>query len=109
MSADEFKYYLVGPGPRPPFYRIPQHLWGKDCNFDSDGDSYPDPHTTQWTWLYAALRPDCKEVLNVNAIETAPRLVLAISSNSEQLAQRAAMFLRDEAGGVLKDEWPPSN
>ena len=104
-TADLVSYFLVAPGPRPPYYRVPRFLWGENCNFDSDGDSEPNPHTTQWTELYVALRPDCKEIVTVDPIE-APELVLCISSKNPELAYRAASFLQKEAGGELRKSWP---
>jgi len=46
------KYFLVNPGPRPPYPQVAEYLWGANCNFDWEGDSYPDPHTTEWTSLW---------------------------------------------------------
>lgn len=106
MSSDRpHKYYLVSPGSRPPYYHVPQHLWGEDCDFDSEGDSYPDAHTTEWTELYAALRPECSEVIDIAPVDGF-RLVLVIESANPELAFRAASFLQAQAGGELKDAWP---
>ena len=52
-----FIFYLENPGPRPPYYEVAYHLWGKDCTFDSDGDSY-DPESLEWTELTVALRDE---------------------------------------------------
>ena len=95
-----YMFLLSSPGPRPPYYEVAHHLWGADCNFDSDGDSY-DRETTQWTELTVALRPDLIERVDVDPIDKDGPLVLKIESMHEELARRAAEFLRDRSGGTL--------
>jgi len=102
-SDVETKYFLVGPGPRPPFYELPKHLWGPNCDYDSDGNS-SEKDASDWTELYAALRPECKEVVVVSQVAASP-LVLCISSKDQSLALKAATFLKKRSGGELRDRW----
>jgi hypothetical protein len=99
------RFLLTSPGPRPPFYRVAEHLWGADCNFDSDGDSdFPD--ASDWTELTVVLRDESGRSLHdqrvdVDPVEGETPLILAIVSKSPELARRVAEFLQGEAGGEL--------
>jgi len=98
--------FLVEPGPRPPFWEVPQHLWGDGCDFDSDGDSEPDPATPEWTYLWATLRPGLSAFINISPVEEARTLVLRIESDDEDLVRRAAAFLADSTGGRISANFP---
>lgn len=100
------RFFLRGPGPRPAYYKIAEHLWGVGCDFDSDGNS-SHPDATDWTELTVSLRPteqdsrDSEQRLDIDPADDPHRLVLEITSDSDDLARRAAEFLRDTAGGDL--------
>lgn len=101
------RFLLTSPGPRPPYYRLAEHLWGADCNFDSDGDS-AHPEATDWTELTVTLRTASSEPylgdpqrVDVDPLQEGTSLVLSIVSDSENLARRAADFLHTQAGGEL--------
>ncbi len=88
------------PGPRPPYSKVADHLWGSGCNFDSDGNS-DHPETTDWTELTVTLRAPpwqqgvgTDERVDVDPLGGGEPLVLAIVSESDDLARR-------EAGGEL--------
>jgi|SRR5215510_8169786 len=99
--------YLIGPGPRPYFGDIAEYLWGPGCNYDSDGNEDKAP-PDGWTELTVALRPVCDEQwVDGDPLDDREPLVLVICSQNEELARKAALFLRSEAGGELSDDPPP--
>jgi hypothetical protein len=100
MSDGIHEISLVDPGPRPPFYLVADHLWGKGCNVDADGNSAT-RDATDWTELTLILRPDYQARVDVDPVEGAQVLTLRISSEQELLARRAAVFLAAHSGGTL--------
>jgi hypothetical protein len=98
------KLYLIGPGPRPPYYQVAHELWG-DRDFDSDGDSNS-PDANDWTELTISLRPDCVERIDIDPFGSTGGLVLCIKSASEDLVRRAARFLAERSGGTLTASAP---
>jgi hypothetical protein len=95
------EFYLIDPGPRPPYGEVAAHLWGQGCDIDSDGDSYP-PNATDWTELTVILRPALRLRLDVDPVEGALPLTLWIRSEDEATAAKAAAFLAARAGGELR-------
>jgi hypothetical protein len=99
--------YLIAPGPRPFSGDVAEHLWGPGCDYDSDG--YDDQALRDgWTELTLALRPDCEQRVDIDPFDDREPLVLVICSEHEELARKAAFFLRSEAGGELSYD-PPQN
>lgn len=101
------RFLLTAPGPRPPYHKVADHLWGSDCSFDSDGNS-DHPDATDWTELPVTLRTHpwqqdlgTEERVDVDPLSEGEPLVLSIVSQNEDLARRAAEFLQGEAGGEL--------
>lgn len=94
-------FYLVNPGPRPPYGDVAAHLWGEGCDIDSDGDSDPSD-ATDWTELTVILRPALRLRLDVDPVEGAQPLTLWIRSEDETTAAKAAAFLAARAGGELR-------
>ncbi len=101
------RFLLSAPGPRPPYYRVAEHLWGEGCDFDSDGDS-SEPAATDWTELTVTLRgkaweqdAEIEERVDIDPVDADGLLVLAIKSDNETLARRTAEFLQGTAGGKL--------
>lgn len=86
-----FNYYLISPGERPRSISVAPHLWGNDCDFDSDGNDDEAP-VGGWTELTVALRPECEERIDIDPIDDKEPLVLAIRSESADLAKKAASF-----------------
>jgi hypothetical protein len=99
-------FYLISPGPRPPFYSVAEYLWGAGCNVDSDGDSDP-ADSSDWTELTLILRTDPGEGprVDVDPLD-GPALVLWIRSEDERLAERTAAFLAGQSGGILSRDRP---
>jgi len=99
-------FYLISPGPRPPYYRIAEHLWGAGCDIDSDGDS-DQPDATDWTELTIVLRSGGGDEprVDIDPLDR-PSLVLCVQSDDAALAEKAAEYLRKEAGGTLSRERP---
>ena len=100
-----FKYYLTSPGTRPPSAFVVRHLWGGECDIDSDGNE-DQLLVGGWTELTVALRPECKERVDVDPIDDSEPLVLVIRSESSDLAKRTALFLQFHSGGNLSDQPP---
>ena len=97
--------YLIAPGPRPFSGDVAEHLWGPGCNYDSDGnDDQASPDG--WTELTVSLRPDCEQRVDIDPLDDREPLILVIRSDDEELARKAAIFLRSEAGGELSDDPP---
>jgi hypothetical protein len=103
MEQRAFSFLLIGPGPRPPFPAVAERLWGKGCDFDSDGNSST-AHARDWTELSIALRPECVERVDITPVSGYSRLVLRIVSDRKGLASRAAKFLANYCGGRLQEE-----
>jgi len=100
------RLYLVAPGPRPFFGDLARHLWGRDCDFDSDGnDDRPPPGG--WTELTVALRPDGTQRVDVDPLDGEQPLVLVVRSEQAALAQAAASFLQAQTGAELRHASPP--
>jgi hypothetical protein len=98
-----YRVLLKSPGPRPPYYKLAEHLWGANCIIDSDGDSIP-PDIQFWTELTVApTGPGDPERLDIDPIvDSAGHLSLLIRSASESIAVRAAEYLLQTAGGELR-------
>jgi hypothetical protein len=50
MESDRHSVRVEISGPRPPCFEVAQHLWGRNINVDSDGNS-ASPADQQWTEL----------------------------------------------------------
>jgi hypothetical protein len=98
MSEGREVWLLSGPGPRPPFAEVAQHLWG-GVDFDSDGNSET-PADVTWTELTVIRRPKYDERVDIDPLSEDP-LVLRIASETPGLARRAAEFLARSCGGTL--------
>ena len=101
--ANKFSLYLVEPGPRPAFTSLAHHLWA-ERDFDSDGNSRH-INDSEWTELTLTLRPGHIERVDIDPLSESP-LVLVISSSSNELAQRTALFLAERTHGTICSEWP---
>jgi hypothetical protein len=94
-----FRRFVEVSGPRPLFPAVIDHLWGAGTDVDSDGNSRT-PDDREWTELYVAKRPECSEVVDVSPASESP-LVLAVASDSMDLAERAAKFIANHTNGRL--------
>ena len=94
--------HLKSPGPRPAYYLVARHLWGADCNIDSDGNSST-PEDVQWTEISLFLRDASpSEQIHVDPISENP-LVLSIRSPSLVLCKRVAQYLASSTGGTIEN------
>ena len=87
-----FVFNIKNLGARPPFYIVAEHLWGRGCNFDSDGNSETseDP---RWTELTVAPRgggPSAQVAVYPVSVEP---LVLAVRSPDELLSPRVRIVV----------------
>lgn len=96
----EYLVNIVEPGLRPPFYQIAEHLWGSNCNIDSDGNSET-PDDARWTELSIELRGGAGQRVDVDPISVEP-LVLQVRSTSLHLAQEVARFIVRHCGGAAE-------
>jgi hypothetical protein len=94
-----FRLLVEVTGPRPPYGAVIDHIWGSGVDVDSDGDSRS-PEDREWTDLWVAKRPECTEIVSVMPESESP-LVLAVESDSIELAQGAAAFIAQEANGRI--------
>jgi hypothetical protein len=90
------RWLLNSPGFRPEPRKLARHLWG-NVDYDSDGNSDIDPN---WTELTLTRRPEYDERVDVDPISRDP-LVLEISSQTPELALKAAEYLQKSCGGTL--------
>ncbi len=95
--SERHRFLVEVGGPRPPYGRIAEHLWGRDVDIDSDGDSQT-PEDTNWTELTLTRRPAYVERIEIDPVERTP-LTLQVVSASRPLAHRAAVFLAQATGG----------
>ena len=89
MSHTKIKIDLISA--LPPYYEIAYSLWGKDANFDSDGNSY-DPESTSWTELTLILRSDKNQRIDIDPIEGEDSLML--KTTSKELEGKVIQFLQ---------------
>ena len=99
MSADH-RIKIKEPGPRPPFYKIAEYLWGRGCNVDSDGDS-SNPDDTEWTELTLILRSATAERVDIDPASLEP-LILEIRSSDRTLCERVSAFIVGQSGGSIE-------
>lgn len=88
---------ISAPGPRPSFYKVAEHIWGKACDIDSDGNSQT-PQDRQWTELTIELRGIAEQRVDIYPVSTEP-LILQVCSSSAPLAQKVAQFVVACSGG----------
>jgi hypothetical protein len=98
MSTDHV-IHIKTPGPRPPFIRIAEYLWGTGCDVDSDGNSRT-PDDREWTELSLVLRADVGQRIDIDPVSVEP-LVLLVRSPQESLSMRVAEFIASYSGGAL--------
>ncbi len=84
-------------GEMPPYYEVAHALWGKDCGFDSDGDSY-DPESKKWTELTLIKRPGYDERIDIDPIDGSNGL-LRLRATTENALEKVCEFLSN-AGSV---------
>ncbi|MBB2749763.1 UNVERIFIED_ORG: hypothetical protein GGI57_000429 [Rhizobium aethiopicum] len=100
-----YNYYLTSPGERPLSTALARHLWGSECDFDADGND-DEALVGGWTELTVALRPECRQRVDIDPVDGSQPLVLVIRSESAELAKKAALFLQSHSGGILSDQPP---
>ncbi len=96
----ESKFVITNPGPRPPYYKVADYLWGEGANIDSDGNS-TNPEDTNWTEISICFRNKETPYVHVDPITENP-LILEVRSNSYELAKKAAEFIAKSTGGILE-------
>ena len=84
-------------GALPPYYEIAYSLWGKEADFDSDGNSY-DPDSTTWTELSLILRSDENQRIDIDPIEG--QNLLELKTTSTELKEKVIKFLQNH--GAIK-------
>mgnify|MGYP000382978122 CR=1 FL=1 len=88
--SEEFRAYIQPNGPRPEYYAIAEHLWGKGIDIDSDGNSKT-PDSKEWTELTLINRSDDSQRIDIDPAQESP-LVLEIRG-PEKLVRLAAGLL----------------
>lgn len=78
-------------GDMPPYYEVAHALWGKECDFDSDGDSEP-YDSICWRELTVILRPELRERVDIDPLES-DRDTIHIRANSVELLNATCRFL----------------
>ena len=96
----DYSLHVVAPGPRPPYPKVAEHLWGTGCNFDSDGNSDP-WDDREWTELTLILRSDTEQRVDIDPISVDP-LILVVRSSKQSLCQMTADFIVSVSGGEVR-------
>lgn len=78
-------------GRRPACWRIAEHLWGENCNVDSDGDSRSQDDE-KWTELTLLLRGQSDQRVDVDPVADEPSF-LEVRSTNRALAEKVAAFI----------------
>lgn len=99
MTPD-YRINVVQPGPRPPYYRVAEHLWGAGCNIDSDGNSET-PEDSRWTELTIELRGSDEKRVDIDPLSSEP-LILQVRATSPALAEETAKFIVEWSGGKVQ-------
>ncbi|GAC1446885.1 MAG: hypothetical protein NVSMB56_09870 [Pyrinomonadaceae bacterium] len=84
-------FFMRTPNLRPNFGLIAYFLWGKQSNFDSDGDA-SNPSDRNWTELTLEHRERLKERVDVDPVLDNP-LVLKVKSENPNVAAQVAFYL----------------
>jgi hypothetical protein len=71
--------------------RVVDAVWGKGCDFDSEGD-FDHRHPESWRELQARLRPDLKEEIDIHVPTEDPDLI-QIQATHESILKKATDFL----------------
>lgn len=87
------KYQVIARviGPMPPFDEVAYAIWGKDINFDSDGDS-DTAGSHGWRELTVSLRPGNIERLDIDPTDR-DRNVIQLIATHEHVLRNAVDFL----------------
>ena len=94
------EYFVSEVGTRPDFRLVITVLFGPDVDaVDSDGDAHH-PASREWTDLYCYSRVVKSRWSEIEPDSRDP-LVLAIRSDSPDLAALAALFMSDETNGKV--------
>jgi hypothetical protein len=109
--GERSELFLVSPGPRPPYWKVAEELWGKGCDIDSDGNStHPDDRL--WTELTISLRTrgaDSGDGLQMERVDIDPvsddPLVLKLSASTGALAIRVAEYMARQTSARISSTW----
>ena len=91
---------IIVSGPRPPYFQVAEHLWGIDCNIDSDGNSVT-PEDRQWTELTVCLRSNPEQRVDIDPLSYDP-LILVVRSSDQTLCRQTAEFITSVSGGEIR-------
>jgi len=106
MAAD-YQINIVQPGPRPPYYKVAERLWGEGCDIDSDGNSNT-PEDSQWTELTIQLRGPSEKRVDIDPVSSEP-LILQVRASTFLLADETARFIVECSGGTAQYGTPMEN
>lgn len=79
--------------PLPPFYLIPEYLWGKNSDYDSDGDSQ-NIESTDWSELTIILRSDLEQRIDIDPMDNSNKKFI-VKSDQEGLIEKVIYFLQN--------------
>lgn len=94
-------FYINPTTDRPEFYLVAEHLWGKNVNIDSDGNS-TDPADKKWTELTIINRSEPGQRIDIDPVQTEPLILKVVGP--EALAKKAAIYLANECKCEVKTE-----
>jgi hypothetical protein len=97
--SEQHEIHVRTNGPRPSFGEVAEFLWGRNVDFDSDGNS-TSPDDPNWTELTLERRDGPLERVDIYVSTEVP-LVLKVVASSFSLSRRAAEFLRERTHGSL--------
>ena len=94
-------FFVKTPNPRPKFNCIANFLWGKEVDYDSDGDA-SNPSDQNWTELTLEHRERLNERIDVDPILDNP-LILKVKSENSNLSAQVAFYLAHTTNGEISN------
>ncbi|OZG71060.1 hypothetical protein BTA51_23450 [Hahella sp. CCB-MM4] len=79
-------------GKLPQFTKVAEKLWGKDSDYDSDGDA-SSPGSQEWSELTLINRSDESQRIDIDPVNNNPKH-LVVCSESSELVQKVIHFLQ---------------
>jgi hypothetical protein len=99
MASSKSIYFVKVRTPRPPFPSVAVFLWGREADYDSDGNASA-VKDTSWTELTLDSRERQNERVDVDPVSESP-LVLKVVADHQAFAAKTAYFLTVTTDGEV--------
>ncbi|MEM1109834.1 MAG: hypothetical protein AAGH99_14205 [Planctomycetota bacterium] len=88
-------------GDMPPFYKLAYLLWGREVDFDSDGDSAY-PAAVNWRELTLSKRPGHTERIDIYPFSQDSDMVV-LEATSQEMLDKVLVYLSDQGAIAVID------